>query len=66
MPTTPPTTTPAPSSAPGPRSENLLPADEQVAEEVSLDQQNPASRRVGQASDTPTTPDKDTFRPLGS
>jgi hypothetical protein len=31
-----------------PRSDNLLPADEQVAEEVSLDQQSDQSRRVGQ------------------
>ena len=35
-----------------PRSENLLPADpetDQVAEEVNLDTQSDASRRVGQA-----------------
>jgi hypothetical protein len=51
---------PAPSGA-QPRSENLLPADSgqddalfNVAEEVNLDQQSDAARRVGQAD--PSTP----------
>jgi hypothetical protein len=36
------------------RSEKLLPADDEVAEEVNLDQQSEQSRRVGHA---PAIPD---------
>ncbi|KQQ47225.1 hypothetical protein ASF61_00795 [Duganella sp. Leaf126] len=36
-------TTPA-----NPRSDKLLPAEDQVAEEVNTDQQAPATRRIGQ------------------
>jgi hypothetical protein len=50
------------------RSDNLLPADEQVAEEVSLDQQSDQARRVGQApadvGKKPTeVPDQDAGKP---
>jgi hypothetical protein len=51
-----------------PRSDNLLPAEEQVAEEVSLDQQSEQARRVGQApanaNPKPSeAPDKESGKP---
>ncbi|WP_432381953.1 hypothetical protein [Duganella sp. P38] len=38
-----------------PRSDGLLPADDEVAEEVNLDQQSDQARRVGKP---PVIPDK--------
>lgn len=35
------------------RSDKLLPADDQVAEEVNTDQQSPATRRIGQLPQQP-------------
>lgn len=41
---------------PAQRSDNLLPAEDEVAEEVSLDQQSGQARRVGHPPVIPTPP----------